>query len=258
MKISIITVCFNSARTLAYTLDSVAAQEHEDIEHIVVDGGSMDGTKALVSTDGQRVAKFVSESDCGIYDAMNKGIHLATGDVVGFLNSDDVYFDNTVTSQVAEVFSNPDVDACFADLVYVDQKNLSRIARYWKSCEYKKGLFERGWMPAHPTFFVRRNIYEKYGVFDLNFPRQADFELTMRFLVLHKIRSVYVPRIWVRMRMGGVSNNSVRGVLKGNLEAYRACVKNGLDVGPLFIPRKMLSRLPQFFRTPNSSIFSSS
>lgn len=251
MKISIITVCYNAAGTLGETLDSVAAQGCKDIEHIVVDGGSTDGTAEIVRSKGRRVSTWFSEPDHGIYDAMNKGIAMATGDVVGTLNADDVYVDDTVLSQVAEIFTDPTVDACYADLVYVEQDDPGSIVRYWKSRSYEDGLFERGWMPAHPTFFVRRSVYEKFGGFDLSFPRQADFELTMRFMAIHKIKSVYVPKIWVKMRMGGVSNNSIRGMIKGNLEAYRACRKNGLDVGLWFIPRKILSRLPQFLKKPD-------
>jgi glycosyltransferase involved in cell wall biosynthesis len=254
MKISIITVCYNAAATLGETLDSVAAQGYEDIEHIVVDGGSIDGTLQVLQAHGRRVSKWVSEPDRGIYDAMNKGISMATGDVVGILNADDVYADATVIEQVAKVFSDVEIDACYADLVYVDQNDPSRIIRYWKSCIFKDGLFRKGWMPAHPTFFVRRSIYEKFGGFDLEFPRQADFELTMRFMAVRKIATVYVPKVWVRMRMGGVSNSSIRGILKGNIEAYRACLKNGIQVSLWFIPRKMISRIPQFFRRENSPL----
>ncbi len=253
MKISIITVCFNAESTLGDTLDSVSRQEHKDVEHLIVDGGSTDRTVELIRARGENVSKWFSEPDRGIYDAMNKGITLATGDVIGTLNADDVYADDSVLSQVAAVFSDPTVDACYADLVYVDQYDPSRITRYWKSRPYEEGLFEKGWMPAHPTFFVRRSVYEKFGGFDLNFLRQADFELTMRFLAVHRIKAVHVPNIWVKMRMGGVSNNSIRGMLKGNLEAYRACRKNGLRVWPWFIPRKIFSRIPQFFQKPETS-----
>lgn len=253
MKISIVTVSFNARETLGDTLDSIEAQHYPNVEHIVVDGGSTDGTVELLRSGRGLVAHWISEPDRGIYDAMNKGLRMVSGEIVGILNADDVYADSTVLDQVAEVFSDPDVEACYADLVYVSQESLSHVVRYWKSGNYREGLFEKGWMPAHPTFFVRRSVYEKWGVFDLEFPRQSDFELTMRFMALHRIRTVYVPRIWVRMRMGGVSNNSVLGVLKGNLEAYRACRKNGLQVGIWFIPRKILSRIPQFFSRPKLS-----
>jgi len=248
--ISIITVCFNSASTIEGTIISVAKQKYPVKEHIIVDGASTDGTMDVVRryTDKLRV---VSEPDRGIYDAMNKGITMATGEIVGILNADDFYAHDTVLDQVASVFSDATVDACYADLVYVDQKNTSQVTRYWESKPFQRGLFEKGWMPAHPTFFVRRKIYEQFGSFDLNFPRQADFELTMRFLEVHSIKAVYVPDIWVNMRTGGVSNNSVRGVLEGNIEAYRACKKNGRRVSMLpFIVRKMLSRIPQFFKRP--------
>jgi glycosyltransferase involved in cell wall biosynthesis len=249
LKISIITVCYNSAETISDTIASVASQEYSDREHIVVDGASRDGTVDIVK-NAPSVTKYISEPDKGIYDAMNKGLALATGDVIGLLNADDFYADETVLSQVAEVFKVPSVQACYADLIYVDQHDTSRVIRYWKSRDFKLGLFKQGWMPAHPTFFVRKAVYEKLGGFDLQFPRQADFELTMRFLEIHQIKSRYIPRIWVKMRMGGASNNSIKGVIKGNLEAYSACKKHQLSVSPLFIVKKVLSRIPQFFAKP--------
>ena len=249
MKISIITVCFNSASTIEETILSVAAQKYADKEHLVIDGASTDGTVEILRRHSS-IAHWVSEADRGIYDAMNKGVAMASGEIVGTLNADDVYADDTVLSQVAEVFADPAVEACYADLVYVDKHHPDKVVRYWKSCPYKAGLFERGWMPAHPTFFVRRGVYEQFGTFDLNFSRQADFELTMRFLAVHGIKSVYIPRIWVKMRAGGISNNSVRGMIKGNLEAWRACRKNKLDVGPFFMLTKVMSRVPQWFARP--------
>jgi len=250
MKISVVTVSRNAAGTIEETLRSVRSQNYPQVEHIVVDGGSDDGTVEIIERYRDRIAGFVSEPDRGIYDAMNKGIAMASGEVVGTLNADDVYADETVLSQVAQVFSDPDVDACYADLLYVDPQNPGKIVRYWRSCEYRPGLFEKGWMPAHPTFFVRRDMYAKWGGYDPGFPRQADFELTMRFLAIHRLRSVYVPRVWVLMHTGGVSNRSLAGILKGNIEAYRACKKNRLRVNVLFIPRKLLSRVPQFFARP--------
>lgn len=249
MKISIITVCFNGASTIEETILSVAAQQYPNKEHLIIDGASTDGTTEILRRH-QDVVRWISEPDHGIYDAMNKGIAMASGEIIGTLNADDIYADDTVLSQVAEVFSDPAVEACFADLVYVDKHDPGKIVRYWESRPYKAGLFERGWMPAHPTFFVRRRLYEQFGKFDLNFPRQADFELTMRFLNVHGAKSVYIPRIWVKMRMGGISNNSIAGVIKGNIEAWRACRKHKLDVGPFFVLTKILSRIPQFFSRP--------
>lgn len=247
MKISIITVCYNAADTLGDTLDSVAAQTYRNVEHIVIDGGSTDGTTGVLNAKGKRVAIWHSEPDRGMYDAMNKGLNLATGDVIGFLNSDDVFADDTVLAQVAEAFSKQGVDACYADLVYVDKGNMTKVTRYWKSRPYEDGLFEKGWMPAHPTFYARRWVYEKYGNYDLAYRRQSDFELTLRFLAVHKINTFYIPKVIVRMRSGGASRG-VWHILEGNIEAYLACRKHSLNVTPLFIAKKIISRIPQFFR----------
>ncbi len=252
MKISVITVARNSADTIGDTLRSVAAQTHLDVEHIVVDGASTDDTLGIVRHQGGRVAKVLSEPDGGIYDAMNKGLALVTGDVIGFLNADDVYADDGVLAQVADVMSDPEVDACYADLVYVSRHDLSHIVRYWKSRPYEGGLFERGWMPAHPTFFARRDLYEKHGGFDTGFKIVADFELTMRFLRVYSARAVYVPRIWVKMRTGGVSNRHVANIIRGNLEAWRVCRKHALPVTRMFMLTKVLSRIPQFFLRPDA------
>jgi glycosyltransferase involved in cell wall biosynthesis len=249
MKISIITVCYNSAETIGDTIASVASQHYMHKEHIIVDGASRDSTVDIIQ-HAPSVTRYISEPDQGIYDAMNKGIQLATGDIVGLLNADDFYADNKVLDQVAEAFNDPSVQACYADLIYVDKNDTSRILRFWKSRPFRAGLFKHGWMPAHPTFFVRRKVYDQLGKFNLDFPRQADFELTMRFLEIHQIKSIYIPNIWVKMRIGGASNNSIRGVLKGNLEAYRACKLHQLAIGPFFIVRKILSRIPQFFSKP--------
>ena len=252
MKISVITVVRNAARTIKETIASVAGQRHPDIEYIVIDGASTDGTMEILKQHRDKIARLVSEPDDGIYDAMNKGIALATGDVIGFLNADDFYADETVLEQVAQTLVDPDIDACYADLVYVDSKDPGRVRRYWRSCPYRPGLFERGWMPAHPTFFARRTIYQRYGGFDLKFKLQSDFELTMRFLRVHGVRSRYVPGIWVRMRMGGATNRSVANVIRGNLEAYRACRKHHLGVSPVFVVQKVLSRVGQFLNKPSS------
>lgn len=251
LKISIITVCYNSASTIVDTINSVASQAYANIEHIIVDGGSSDATMEIVQSSPS-VSIFISEPDKGIYDAMNKGIKLATGDVVGILNSDDFYVDNAVLTQVAKVFANKEVDACYADLVYVDQQDTNKIVRYWKSRNFVPGLFKRGWMPAHPTFFVRRDLYEELGGFDLGYKFQADFELTMRFLEIYRVKSVYIPKIFIKMRVGGVSNNSVFNIIKGNIEAYKACKKNHLSISLFFNIKKIASRIPQFFVRPSS------
>jgi len=247
MKVSVITVVRNGADTIEDAIRSVATQDYPNVEHIIVDGASTDGTLDIIKRHTATVAKYVSETDKGLYDAMNKGLGMATGEVIGFLNADDVYVHSRVLSRVAATLRHTSTDACYANLVYVSPDDPNRVVRYWKSRPYEDGLFEKGWMPAHPTFFAGRAIYERLGGFDLDFKRQADFELTMRFLAVHKICSVYIPEVLVRMRTGGLSNNSLSGIWQGNLEAYRACKKHNLPVTPLFMVRKILSRLPQFF-----------
>jgi len=251
MKVSVITVVFNAVDTIEDTIKSVIDQDHEDIEHIVIDGGSTDDTMDVVNSYRKQLAIVISEPDKGIYDAMNKGIDLATGAVVGTLNSDDWYENNRVISRVVAAFENDvDLDAVYGDIVFVAKYKPHGLVRYWESQPYKDGLFEKGWMPAHPSFFVKRDCYSRYGKFDLDLKIQSDFDLTMRFIVVNKIKTQYLPGVMVKMRMGGVTNNRISNVIKGNLEAYRACKKNGLSVTPFFILRKVLSRLPQFFRKP--------
>lgn len=251
MKISVVTACFNSAKTIADTLRSVAEQSHGDVEHIVVDGGSRDGTLDLIARTPNRVVHLVSEPDRGIYDAMNKGLRLATGDIVGFLNSDDVYADADSLAQIVQAFSDPAVDACYGDVLFVAANEGSRVVRYWRAGPWRPGRVAQGWMPPHPTFYVRRSIYEQCGGFDLAYRLQADFEMAIRLVEVRKLRLHYIPRTLVRMRMGGASNASVGNVIRGNCEAYRAARKHRLPVGPLFVVRKVLSRIPQFFARPN-------
>lgn len=250
MKISVITVCYNSEKTIEDTIKSVLSQTHEDIEYIIVDGDSRDSTMDIVRKYASRIGTIVSEPDCGVYDAMNKGIALATGEAIAFINSDDIYASETIVEDISRVLRDENLDSCYGDLVYVDPLNMEKIVRYWRSRPYQPGLCKKGWMPAHPTFVVRKWVYERYGGFDTEFNLQADFELTTRFLHVHGISSVYIPKILVRMRMGGVTNSSFANVIRGNIEAYRACRKNGLKVGPIFVVRKILSRLPQFFTRP--------
>jgi glycosyltransferase involved in cell wall biosynthesis len=247
MKISVITVVHNAAATIEDTILSVASQAYRPVEHIIIDGGSTDGTMDLIRKHMDKIAVVKSEPDHGIYDAMNKGLALATGDIVGFLNADDIYADPHALDEIFSAIKEQNVDACYGDLVYVDKANIRKTVRYWKSRDYQDGLFERGWMPAHPTFYTRRWVYEKYGGYDTDYRRQSDFELTLRFLAVHKIKSAYIPKILVRMRRGGVSRG-LRHILEGNLEAYRACRRHSLDVSPFFIAWKILSRVPQFFR----------
>ena len=244
--ISVITVTFNSRETIADTIESVATQTHPHIEHIVVDGASTDGTLEVLQRFRDKLSKVVSEPDAGIYSAMNKGLAMATGDVVGTLNSDDVYVDKNVLAMVAEVFRDDSVDVCYGDVLYVDKGDLNRIVRHWKSEPYRSGLFERGWMPPHPTFFIRRSVIGRVGPFEPSYRFAADFDFMLRALHVQQLHSIYLPHELVTMRVGGWTNNSIRNVLRGNIEAYRSCRRNGLGVTPLFIARKILGKLPQY------------
>jgi glycosyltransferase involved in cell wall biosynthesis len=246
MKISIITAVRNNVGTIAETFASIREQTHQEIEHIVIDGVSTDGTLEIIDQHRGQIAHFISALDRSPFEAMNKGLALATGDVVGFLNADDVFMSSHVVERIDEVLADHDLDACYADLIYVAAGDTDRVVRYWKSQPYHPGLFESGWMPAHPTFYVKRRVYEKFGGFNLSFERQGDFELALRLMAVRQIHTVYVPETWVRMRMGGMSNRSIIGIIKGNLEAYRIGRHHQLPVRPWFPLVKIWSRLPQF------------
>lgn len=251
MKVSIITVCYNAAETIADTLRSVRQQTYRNIEHIVVDGGSVDNTLAVVAAEGSHVIKLVSERDRGIYDAMNKGLALATGEVVGFLNADDVLAHTDVIKKIAQTMADPAINACYGDLVYVAQDDTNKIVRYWKSQAYRHGLFDRGWVPAHPTFYARRVLYQNYGNFDLDMQLAADFDILLRFFEGYGITSTYIPEVLVRMRLGGATNVSVRNVLRQNMEIAKAFRKYGLSVGLKPFVFRLMSRLSQFVRKPS-------
>lgn len=245
MKISIVTVVLNAKDTIQDALDSVARQTHDNIEHIVVDGGSSDGTLAILRKAD--AIKLISEPDEGLYDAMNKGIQMATGDVIGLLNADDFYQHDNVLERVAELHVDPNLDACYADLVYVRPSNLDRVVRYWRSREFEPGLCWKGWMPAHPTLFMKKRVYEKIGLFNTQLRYQADLEFCARAFELHGISSCYVNDLWVRMRTGGVTNNSFLGIIKGNWESFRALQRLGLKTNPFsYFAVKFASRLRQF------------
>ena len=251
MKISVITVSYNSAATIADTMHSVARQSHPDIEHIVIDGGSTDATLALVAEHGKRVTTVVSEPDRGIYDAMNKGLARATGDVVGLINSDDFYASPDALARIASTFADPTVDLVYADLCYVAQDDVKRTVRYWRSNPFEPGLFARGWAPPHPTLFIRREFFARFGNFDLAFPIAADMELMVRFFEVHRLRSRHLPEVLVHMRTGGTTNRSVQNIVQQNREIWRALNKHGLAASPLrFAIGKLLSRGRQFVTRP--------
>lgn len=252
MKVSIITVVYNGTDTIEDCLCSVLSQDYPNVEYIIIDGASTDGTVEKIrqfdsSKFPHTMTKFISEPDSGIYNAMNKGIGLATGEVIGILNADDIYQDAKVVSKIVHQFEQTKADAIYADLVYVNKTNTDAITRYWKSGSYKNGAFLWGWMPPHPTFFVKYNLYQQFGVFNETLRIAADYELMLRFIHKHKASVAYLPEVVVRMRVGGVSNTDFSNRLKAHEESRKAWTINGLKPSFLTLWMKPLRKFSQFF-----------
>ena len=255
MKVSIVTVCFNSAATIEDTIRSVREQKYEHLEHIIVDGGSTDGTQGIVGRYNGRIKKFISEPDRGIYDAMNKGLGLATGDVVGFLNADDVYASSTAISDIVAAMHEDGADGAYGDLVYVQDHNSDRVLRYWRAGEYRPRAFFSGWVPPHPTFFCRAAVYRELGGFDPAYRIAGDFELMLRFIEKNGVRVQYIPKPLVRMRAGGQANR-VRGIIQGNREIVRAFRSNGLEFSSRFFCSKLIRKMRQLLWKPSVNLIS--
>lgn len=249
VKISVVTAVYNRRETVADAIESVVSQSC-DLEYVVVDGMSNDGTDEVVSQYASKINRSIREEDGGIYDALNKGIAASSGDVIGFLHADDLLADNQVISRVADKFSSGDYDAVYGDLTYVAFEDTDKIIRYWKSGEYSRKRFWFGWMPPHPTVYVRREVYEKFGSYRLDHGSAADYECMVRLMVKHKIRVGYVPHVAVKMRVGGESNASIKNRLNANQADQAAWLENGIK--PPFALRftKPLSKLPQYFMRP--------
>jgi glycosyltransferase len=248
MKISLITVSYNSAATIADTLRSVAAQSHPDVEHIVVDGGSRDDTLAIVRACGAHVARVVSEPDKGIYDAMNKGLRLATGDLVGQLNADDMLAAPDTLARIAAA-ATPGVSAVYGDLVYVDKDRPEQVVRYWRSGAFSAGRLRYGWMPPHPTLYLRRSVLASLGEFDLRLRIAADYDFMLRCLCQPDFNVAYLPQVLVRMRTGGASNRSLQALVNKSREDLFALRKNGVG-GVFSLLCKNARKVPQFFQRP--------
>jgi glycosyltransferase len=245
-KFSIITACYNSEETIAHAISSLKAQTWGSIEHVVIDGASKDDTPLIAQSTLAEDDVFVSEPDNGIYDALNKGIVRSTGDIIGFLHSDDFYANDIVLTKVADVFAKG-ADAVYGDLQYVDGKDPSRVVRHWTSGHFTRSNLRLGWMPPHPTFFMRRDLYEKLGAFDTRFRIASDYDSLLRYLSISDLKVVYLPEVLVKMRVGGASNGSLRQILRKSKEDIAVMRKNG--VNPLVaLPFKNLSKIPQFFR----------
>ncbi|MFH2135448.1 MAG: glycosyltransferase family 2 protein [Pseudomonadota bacterium] len=244
--ISVVTVVFNGGGTLEDAIRSLLQQTYGNIEYIVIDGGSTDGSLDVLRNYDAQIDYWISERDEGIYDAMNKGMALASGEIVGFLNSDDFYADALVLERVARAFQDESVQACYADLVYVSQDN-SRVIRYWKSKQFVKGDFAKGWCPAHPTFYARKSAIDRMGFFDTSFKLAADVEFMMRYLECGQIHAAYIPHVLVRMRVGGATNQSWENIIRQNKEIFAAMKKNAIRYSKmLFVGNKVVSRLWQF------------
>jgi len=225
--VSIITATYNSSATVKDTLASVQQQSYPCIQHLIIDGKSTDNTLEVVA-EFDHIEKVLCEPDKGIYDAMNKGIGLATGDIIGILNSDDFYPDSNVIADVVKHFEQTGCDALYADLIYVDPSKTTRVIRKWRSGQYDRDNFLTGWMPPHPTFFVKKEVYNRLGVFNTRLKSAADYELLLRYMYINKISTTYLPRVLVHMRSGGMSNRSFKNRIKAHLEDYRAWSFNGI------------------------------
>ena len=250
MKLSLVTACYNSAATLPDTLSSVRSQQGIALESILIDGGSTDGTLALIKAEHARpdtpLTCWISEPDQGIYDALNKGIALAQGEVVGFLHADDVFAHPAVLQRVSDCFEDPAILACYGDLEYVWRDDPSRVLRHWSAGRFTPARLRWGWMPPHPTLYVRRSLYQTHGGFETRYRIAADYDLILRlFSGLHESQVVYLPEVLVRMRAGGASNRSLRNILRKSTEDYRALRSNGVG-GLGALAWKNLSKLRQF------------
>ena len=242
-KVSIITVCFNSETTIRDTLESVLSQDYPNIEYIIIDGGSTDKTLVIIKEYKDRIAQIISEKDRGIYDAMNKGIQLATGEIVGMLNSDDTYINKSAITELIQAMLEAKTDSIFADLIIVDAKKPNQVLRLYDSSQFAPHKFKFGWMPAHPTFFTKKNVYDTVGPYSLNYQISADYEMLVRILWVHKTSYTYFPQVLVKMKSGGTSTSGLSRNLLLNQEIVRACRANGINTNlgmlMLKIPQKL-------------------
>ena len=248
MKISVVTAVYNRQKTIGDAIKSVAAQDCNDLEHVVIDGMSSDGTSEIVDSNRDTIDVSIREPDSGIYDALNKGIAASSGDVVGFLHADDLFADNSVIQRVQQKFQSGDYDAVYADLTYVSFEDPDRVIRYWQSGDYFISKFRFGWMPPHPTVYVKRDIYDKFGDYRIDHGSAADYECMIRLMVRNQIRVGYIPEVTVKMRVGGESNASIKNRMNANLADRVAWTGNGLR--PPFGLRftKPFRKIPQYFR----------
>ena len=247
VKVSIITVCFNSEKTIRNTIKSVLNQNYPNIEYIIIDGGSQDNTLSTIESYHRSITKIVSEKDNGMYDALNKGIDLSTGDLIGILHSDDIFYSNDVVNNIVKKIKISKTDSIYGDLDYVDEYNLNKVIRKWKSGTYNQRKLLFGWMPPHPTFFIKKEIFNKYGKYDLSFGTASDYELMVRILYKYKISCEYLPNVITKMRMGGLSNMSISNRINAHLQDWRAWKINDISNFPIWVLLKPIRKIPQYF-----------
>jgi glycosyltransferase involved in cell wall biosynthesis len=255
-KISIITVSYNSSSTIRETIESVLSQDYPNIEYIIVDGLSTDGTVEIVKSFGKKIDQFTSEKDSGLYDAMNKAITMATGDVVGILNSDDLYFNSNVLTDIMNEFGRSNSDCVYGDLFYFDTKQPDRPLRYYKGKNFSPSKISIGILPPHPTFFVKKSIYQKFGTFDTQFKYAADFDLMARFLYVNRISYSYIPKTLVKMRTGGLSTQGLKRIIEINREDIASCKKNNIKTNLFLFHLKYIFKIfyithPRYFFKAN-------
>jgi glycosyltransferase involved in cell wall biosynthesis len=245
LKISIITVCFNAESTIKSCIESVKSQNYTDIEYIIIDGGSTDKTINIVNNYAHYVNHFISEPDRGIYDAMNKGIKLATGDIVGMLNADDYFADNSVLSNIAATFGKYNTDIIYGDLDYINEKGLT--VRKWRSGQISRRKLEFGWMPPHPTFYCKRHLFEQFGPYRLDYGTAADYELMIRYLYINRLDAFYLKKTLIKMKLGGKSNKNMTARVKGMFFDLKAMRNNGIRLPFIALIIKPVRKITQYF-----------
>ncbi len=255
MKITLITVTFNSEKFLSQCIESIQNQTYKDIEHIIIDGKSTDGTVKIIKKYESSIAKWISEPDRGMYDAINKGIKLAKGNVIGILNSDDILASDDAIEKIVHAFNEQGVDSVFGDLQYVDQQNTNRVFRVWKGKKYKRNLFRMGWMPGHPTFYIKKSAIDTFGGYENHYFTAADYEFMARYLYKHQISSYYLPKLIVKMRTGGASNKNINQRLRANRRDYLAMKVNSIPMPFMVSILKPLIKMHQFNIGTNIGIF---
>jgi len=247
-KITIITPTFNSAKTILANISSVKKQKYKNLEHIIIDNNSDDQTVNLIKKSSHKNIKIISEKDNGIYDAINKGIKLAEGEIISILHSDDIYYDNQTLLRVVEIFKEKKIDIVYGDLLYVSKNNLNKIIRYWKSIQFRQNLFEKGWSPPHPSFFVKKRIHNKFGYYNTKIGNSADIELMYKFLELKKVNSRHISKVLIKMRYGGKSNNNIIEIIKQNIQILKFLnLKDPIKIIK-FIYFKIIDRVLQFIK----------